>query len=93
MTGRHAPNRNDPDDLDTLREVTDETEPETPYTPIFDPTVRTIVYVVCLLASIAALGFAIFSDDARIGEFVSTAAGLLASGFGVAYNPNRMSGL
>lgn len=60
-----------------------------PYRPVFSPLIRTIIYVVCLLASIVALGFAIFHADPRIGEFVATAAGLLSAGFGVAYNPNR----
>ncbi len=76
---------------ENLPSETHETEQsdQEPYRPVFDPTVRTIIYVVCLLASIVALGFAIFHGDPRIGEFVSIAAGLLASGFGVAYNPNR----
>lgn len=65
------------------------TEVSESYRPVFGPTVRTVVYVVCLLASIVALGFAVFHGDARVGEFVSIAAGLLAGGFGVAYNPMR----
>lgn len=76
------------DKTDEFTEIMDAKQDE-PYRPVFDPTVRTIIYVVCLLASIVALGFAIFHGDPRIGEFVSIAAGLLASGFGVAYNPNR----
>ncbi|RYN04995.1 hypothetical protein [Bifidobacterium animalis] len=76
------------DKTDEFTEIMD-TKQDEPYRPVFDPTVRTIIYVVCLLASIVALGFAIFHGDPRIGEFVSIAAGLLASGFGVAYNPNR----
>lgn len=59
-----------------------------PYRPVFDATVRTIIYVVCLLASIASVGLIVF-DQETMGAFVGTAAGMLASGFGVAYNPNR----
>ena len=39
-----------------------------------------------LAASIVGLGFMMFGD-AQVGGFISTAAGVVASGFGVAYNP------
>lgn len=77
--------------LDPANATTAETETvETVehYKPVFDATVRTAVYVVCLIASIVSVGFIIFHDS-QIGAFIGTAAGMLASGFGVAYNPNR----
>lgn len=69
-------------------------DPPTPperYTPIFNDRVRTIIYVLTLIASIIGLGFMTFGY-AAIGGFISTAAGILAAGFGVAYNPVRLSG-
>ena len=66
-------------------------QPTTGYTPVFDNTVRTIVYVLSLVASVVGLGFMCFGDPA-VGGFISTAAGVLAGGFGVAYNPVRMAG-
>lgn len=61
------------------------------YTPVFSDAVRTIIYVVALIASVAGLGLMSFGH-ADIGGFVSTAAGIIAGGFGVAYNPVRMAG-
>lgn len=58
------------------------------YTPVFSDTVRTIIYIVALIASVAGLGLMTFGH-ADIGGFVSTAAGIIAGGFGVAYNPLR----
>lgn len=58
------------------------------YTPVFNDTVRTIIYVASLVASVAGLGLMTFGQ-ADIGGFVSTAAGIIAGGFGVAYNPLR----
>lgn len=63
----------------------------TPYTPVFNDTVRTVIYVVTLVASIIGLGFMSFGSPG-IGGFISTAAGIIAAGFGVAYNPVRMAG-
>ena len=80
--------------LDTVvNELADEPEttPATGYTPVFDNNVRTIVYVASLVASIIGLGFMCFGHP-DIGGFISTAAGVLAGGFGVAYNPVRMAG-
>lgn len=68
-----------------------ETTPATGYTPVFDNNVRTIVYVVSLVASVVGLGFMCFGHP-DVGGFISTAAGVLAGGFGVAYNPVRMAG-
>lgn len=61
------------------------------YTPVFSDTVRTIIYVVTLVASVIGLGFMSFGSPG-IGGFISTAAGIIAAGFGVAYNPVRMAG-
>ena len=68
-----------------------ETTPATGYTPVFDNNVRTIVYVASLVASVIGLGFMCFGHP-DVGGFISTAAGVLAGGFGVAYNPVRMAG-
>ena len=84
----------DTNTLDTaVNELADEPEttPATGYTPVFDNNVRTIVYVASLVASVVGLGFMCFGDPA-VGGFISTAAGVLAGGFGVAYNPVRMAG-
>lgn len=60
------------------------------YTPVFSDAVRTIIYVVALIASVIGLGLMSFGH-ADIGGFVSTAAGIIAGGFGVAYNPLRQN--
>ena len=46
------------------------------YTPVFSDTVRTIIYVVALIASVAGLGLISFGH-ADIGAFISTAAGII----------------
>ena len=52
-------------------------------------TIRSGPSSTCLsAASIVGLGFMMFGD-AQVGGFISTAAGVVASGFGVAYNPLR----
>lgn len=61
------------------------------YKPTFSNTVRTVVYVAGLVASVVGLGFLTFGD-ASIAAFISTAAGVITGGFGVAYNPARMAG-
>jgi hypothetical protein len=61
------------------------------YTPTFNNTVRTIIYVVGLVATAVGFGFIQFGD-AGIGAYVSTVAGIITGGFGVAYNPIRMAG-
>lgn len=84
----------DTNTLDTaVNELADEPEttPVTGYTPVFDNNVRTIVYVAALVASVIGLGFMCFGHP-DVGGFISTAAGVLAGGFGVAYNPVRMAG-
>ena len=60
------------------------------YTPVFNDTVRTIIYITALIASVAGLGLMSFGH-ADIGGFISTAAGIIAGGFGVAYNPLRQN--
>jgi hypothetical protein len=60
------------------------------YTPVFNNTVRTIIYIIALVASVAGLGLMSFGH-ADIGGFISTAAGIIAGGFGVAYNPLRQN--
>lgn len=60
------------------------------YTPVFSDTVRTIIYITALTASVAGLGLMSFGH-ADIGGFISTAAGIIAGGFGVAYNPLRQN--
>lgn len=60
------------------------------YTPVFNNTVRTIIYIIALIASMTGLGLMSFGH-ADIGGFISTAAGIIASGFGVAYNPLRQN--
>lgn len=60
------------------------------YTPVFPDAVRTAVYVLGLLASVVGLGFMCFGRP-EIGGFISTAAGAVTAGFGVAYNPIRLA--
>ncbi len=60
------------------------------YTPIFNDTVRTIIYIIALITSVTGLGLMSFGH-ADIGGFISTAAGIIAGGFGVAYNPLRQN--
>ena len=60
------------------------------YTPVFNNTMRTIIYIIALIASVAGLGLMSFGH-ADIGGFISTAAGIIAGGFGVAYNPLRQN--
>ena len=68
-----------------------ETEEDTAgYTPVFNDTVRTVVYIAGLAASVVGLGFLTFGD-ASVAAFVSTAAGVVTGGFGVAYNPTRLA--
>lgn len=73
---------------DEREDGTDNAQPDSAYTPVFSKQVRTVVYVLGLIASCVGLGFMTFGD-AAVGGFISTAAGVVASGFGVAYNPLR----
>ncbi|KAA8831481.1 hypothetical protein EMO89_01740 [Bifidobacterium tissieri] len=63
----------------------------TPYTPVFNETIRTIIYVLTLIAGIVGLGVSAFGDP-QVGAYISSAAGVIAAAFGVAYNPVRLSG-
>jgi hypothetical protein len=56
------------------------------YTPAFNPTVRTVVYILGLAASITAAGFTAFGNP-DVGAFIGSAAALVASALGTAYNP------
>ena len=72
--------------------VDSEQEAAKGYTPVFNDVVRTIIYVAGLVASVVGLGFMTFGR-ADIGGFISTAAGFIAAGCGVAYNPLRLSSM
>ena len=74
--------------LTNEREDGQDNQPPDAYTPVFSKQVRTVVYVLGLIASCVGLGFMTFGD-AAIGGYISTVAGFLASGLGVAYNPLR----
>lgn len=67
---------------------TDNTQPDSAYTPVFSKQVRTVVYVLGLIASCVGLGFMTFGD-AAVGGYISTVAGFISAGLGVAYNPLR----
>lgn len=60
------------------------------YRPVFNDTVRTGIYLLSLVCVIVGFGFSRFGDPA-IGDYITTAGGILAAGFGVAYNPLRMN--
>ena len=59
------------------------------YTPVFNATVRTVIYVATLVAGIVGLGVSAFGDP-QVGAFVSSAAGIIAAAFGVTYSPMRL---
>ena len=67
----------------------DDTTPT--YTPVFNDTVRTIIYIVTLLAGVIGLGVSAFGDP-QVGAYISSAAGIIAAAFGVTYNPMRLAG-
>ena len=71
--------------------ATGSTDAEKGYTPVFNNTVRTIAYVAGLIAVAVGLGFTQFGDP-TVGDYITTVGGLIAGGFGVAYNPLRMAG-
>lgn len=75
-------------DLTDEREDGQDNRQPDAYTPVFSKQVRTVVYVLGLIASCVGLGFMTFGD-AVVGGYISTVAGFLASGLGVAYNPLR----
>lgn len=67
------------------------TDTDKGYTPVFNDYIRTGVYVIGLAAVIVGAGIGAFGDT-TVGDYVLFAGGVLASGFGVAYNPVRMNG-
>ena len=69
--------------------ITGETTDTDTYTPVFNATVRTIIYVVTLIAGIVGLGVSAFGDP-QVGAFISSAAGIIAAAFGVTYSPMRL---
>lgn len=82
------------DDLDRM--YGDTARPEEPYTPVFDATVRTAVYVTCAIAGAVLAVAAPVAIAAHAPEWatilLSAMAGAIptvAAAFGVAYNPNR----
>lgn len=77
--------------LTNEREDGQDNQPPDAYTPVFSKQVRTVVYVLGLIASCVGLGFVTFGD-AAVGGYISTVAGLITAGFGVAYNPLRVNG-
>lgn len=72
---------------DEREDGADNAQPDSAYTPVCEP-MRTVVYVLGLIASCVGLGFMTFGD-AAVGGYISTVAGFIASGLGVAYNPLR----
>ena len=97
MTDEHMSD----DDLDRMYTDTDQPLPdslpgEEPYTPVFDPAVRTAVYVVCAIAGVILTVAAPVAIAAHAPEWatilLSAMAGVIptvAAAFGVAYNPSR----
>lgn len=61
------------------------------YKPVFNDKVRTAVYIVGLVCVIVGTGFTAFGNP-EVGDWVTTVGGLIAGGFGVAYNPLRLAG-
>lgn len=97
MTDEHMSD----DDLDRMYMDADQPLPdslpvEEPYTPVFDPLVRTAVYVVCAIAGVILAVAAPVAIAAHAPEWatilLSAMAGAIptvAAAFGVAYNPSR----
>lgn len=80
---------------DELDRMHGDATPE-PYTPIFDPSVRTAIYVACTILGVILAVAAPVAIAAHAPEWVtillSAMAGAVptvAAAFGVAYNPNR----
>lgn len=89
------------DDLDRMHDDADQPLPdsvphEAPYTPLFDASVRTAIYVVCAIAGVILSVAAPVAIAAHAPEWatilLSAMAGAIptvAAAFGVAYNPSR----
>ncbi|PAU67234.1 hypothetical protein [Bifidobacterium criceti] len=90
MNGEHLTD----DDLDRMYD--DAAKTTQPYTPVFDATVRTAVYVTCAIAGAVLAVAAPVAVAAHAPEWatilLSAMAGAIptvAAAFGVAYNPSR----
>lgn len=89
------------DDLDRMHDDTDQPLPDSmlgpePYTPVFDPSVRTAIYVACAILGAVLTVAAPVAIAAHAPEWatilLSAMAGAIptvAAAFGVAYNPSR----
>lgn len=78
--------------------MTDNTMTTASYRPVFNDTVRTIIYVACLLLGIlggvGTIVSALMNSPAWLTVTCAVCgyvAPLIANGFGVAYNPTRMN--
>jgi predicted membrane channel-forming protein YqfA (hemolysin III family) len=61
------------------------------YTPTFNDTVRTVIYIVCGVCTVAIAPAMTLLGLPEWSAWLATAAGGIASLFGVVYNPVRMS--
>lgn len=73
-----------------MADTTEDTEETPTYTPVFSDAIRTIIYVVTLIAGLVGLGVSAFGDP-QVGAYISSAAGIIAAAFGVTYNPIRLA--
>ena len=87
--------------LNKLHDATDQPLPDSmhgpePYTPVFDASVRTAIYVACAILGVVLTVAAPVAFAAHAPEWatilLSAMAGAIptiAAAFGVAYNPSR----
>ena len=97
MTDEHLTD----DDLDRMHDDSDQPLPDSmpgpaPYVPVFDPSVRTAIYVACTILGVILAVAAPVAVAAHAPEWatilLSAMAGAIptvAAAFGVAYNPSR----
>lgn len=97
MTDEHLSD----DNLDRMYTDTDQPLPDSmpslePYTPVFDPSVRTAIYVACTILGVILAVAAPVAIAAHAPEWttilLAAMAGAIptvAAAFGVAYNPSR----
>lgn len=97
MTDEHLTD----DDLDRMHDDSDQPLPDSvpgpaPYVPVFDPSVRTAIYVACAILGAVLTVAAPVAIAAHAPEWatilLSAMAGAIptvAAAFGVAYNPSR----
>lgn len=81
---------------DTAQPLPDSMPGPEPYTPVFDPSVRTAIYVACAILGAVLTVAAPVAIAAHAPEWatilLSAMAGAIptvAAAFGVAYNPSR----